>query len=101
MAGDEDMQIPGGWLQRMTKREFISFIAICVAIGSWAYAVQGDIAYLKDRAARAEAKLEAIETEYAKRDKDMSVTMATLGVSLMTIDKRLQFIETNVRKMAQ
>jgi hypothetical protein len=97
----DEMQIPNGWLQRMTKREFISFIAICVAIGSWAYAVQGDIAYLKDRAARAEAKLEAIDKEYSKRDKDMSITMATLGVSLLTIDRRLTSIEQNVKRMAQ
>lgn len=101
MTGDEEMQIPVGWLQRMSKREFVAFIGACVAVGSWGYAVNGDIASLKDRAARAEAKLEAFEAEYAKRDKDMSITMATLGVSLMTIDKRLTSIEQNVRKMAQ
>lgn len=100
-VGQDEVQIPSGWLQRMTKREFISFIAICVAIGSWAYAVQGDIANLKDRVARAESKLESLDNEFQKRDKDMSITLATLGVSLMTIDTRLKNIELNVRRMAQ
>jgi hypothetical protein len=101
MTTEAEMVIPSGWLQRMTKREFVAFIAVCVAMGSWAYAVQGDIAYLKDRNVRSEAKIEALEKETAQRDKATSITMAEQGMILLSIDARLKFIETNVRKMAQ
>jgi hypothetical protein len=101
MTGEEQIAIPVGWLQRMTKREFVSFIVICVAVGSWGYAVNGDVASLKDRLARTEAKLEVMEKESFQRDKASSVTMAELGVMLISINDRLKAIETNVRKMAQ
>jgi hypothetical protein len=101
MVGEEEMEIPRGWLQRMTKREFVAFIVTCVAIGSWGYAVQGDVASLKDRLARTEAKLEVMEKESAQRDKTTSITMAELGIRLLSIDSRLNSIESNVRRMAQ
>jgi hypothetical protein len=99
--GEEQMTIPVGWLQRLNKREFVSFIILCVGLGSWGYALNGDVASLKDRLARTEAKLEVMEKESAQRDKATSITMAELGVSLGSINERLKAIEQGVRRMAQ
>jgi hypothetical protein len=100
-AEDEQMVIPVSWFQRLTRNQLLTLISLAAAAGLWIYDLNGDVVSMKERLARTEARLEALDREFQKRDKDMSITLATLGVSLMTIDKRLTSIETNVRKIAQ
>jgi hypothetical protein len=100
-AEDEQMVIPVSWFQRLTRNQLLTLISLAAAAGLWIYDLNGDVVTMKERLARTEARLEALNSEFQKRDKDMSITLATLGVSLVTIDARLKSIETNVRKMAQ
>ena len=101
MAGeDEHMVIPGSWFQRLTRNQALALISAGIAGGVWVYDLNGDVLAMKERLARTEARLEAMSAKYAEQDKANSVTLATLGVSLLMIDKRLTSIETNVRKMA-
>jgi hypothetical protein len=100
-AEDEQMVIPVSWFQRLTRNQVLTLISLATAAGLWIYDLNGDVVSMKERLAVTETRLEALDREFQKRDKDMSITLATLGVSLMTIDKRLTSIEQNVRKMAQ
>lgn len=100
-AESEELVIPSSWFQRLTRNQMLTLIGAVLAGMAWLYDMSGDFASLKERVARTEAKLEALDKKFAERDRDMSITLATLGVSLVTIDKRLSSIELNVRKMAQ
>ena len=98
---EEQVVIPVGWFQRLTRNQALALISAVIGAGVWVYDLNGDVLAMKERLARTEAKLEAMSTKYAEQDKANSVTLATLGVSLLMIDKRLTSIESNVRKMAQ
>lgn len=100
-ASDEQMVIPVSWFQRLTRNQLLTLLGVLAAACLWVYDMNGDLVSMKERLARTEARLEAMSTKYAEQDKADSVTLATLGVSLLMIDKRLTSIETNVRKMAQ
>jgi hypothetical protein len=100
-VSDEQMVIPVSWFQRLTRNQLLTLLGVLAACGLWVYDMNGDLVSMKERLARTEAKIEIMEKESAQRDKSVSVTMAELGVSLISINERLRAIETNVRRMAQ
>lgn len=95
------MVIPGSWFQRLTRGQALTLVGALVAGGLWIYDLNGDVISMKERLARTEAKLEAMQDKFQKSDKDMSVAMADLKATYQSINQRLAFIETNVRRMAQ
>jgi hypothetical protein len=98
---DEQMVIPVSWFQRLTRNQLLTLLGVLAAACLWVYDMNGDLVSMKERLARTEAKIEIMEKESAQRDKATSVTMAELGISLISINERLKAIETNVRRMAQ
>jgi hypothetical protein len=100
-AEDEQMVIPVSWFQRLSRNQVLTLIGLATAAGLWIYDLNGDVISMKERLARTETKLEAMQEQFQKSDKDMSVAMADLKATYQSINQRLAFIETNVRKMAQ
>lgn len=102
------MVIPSGWLQRLSKREVLSIIGISVALGSWIYSerhtnesLQSQITETRTVLTETRSELRAYMKEQDKRNEQNSVVLAVVSNSLTSIDKRLDSIETSVRRIAQ
>jgi hypothetical protein len=98
--GDE-VEIPIGWLQRMSKREFISFILACVGAGVWGYSTNQTVLALQNQLTQTRAELTAYVKEQDKKNETSGRVLAVLEERFSSIDDRLKSIEVNVRRMAQ
>lgn len=101
MAAETEIEIPTSWVQRFTRAQLVTIMAVLIGAGAWCYSVNGDLITLKERLARTEEKLESLKENFQERDRKMSNELVRVSTMLEGIEKRLISIDRNVKVMAQ